>query len=104
MDLMKLIVAVESWVVTGAASTHLVDLSTAPAYRHALLAKIYVISLPCRDPIVQRAKIMVLVATLLQAHAVEMQSVDKPHISLLCLLRLQWLLANKILHAKLWLR
>jgi hypothetical protein len=28
-DLMKLIAAVESWVVTGAASTHLVNLSTA---------------------------------------------------------------------------
>ena len=29
IDLIKLIAAVESWVVTGAASTHLVNLSTA---------------------------------------------------------------------------
>jgi hypothetical protein len=29
MDLMKLIAAVESWVVIGAASTYLVNLSTA---------------------------------------------------------------------------
>jgi hypothetical protein len=50
------------------------------------------------------AKIKVLVATLLLARAVEMRSVDKPRIFLLCLLRLQWLLASKILHEKLWLR
>jgi hypothetical protein len=47
---------------------------------------------------------MVLVATLLLARAVEMRSADKPRISLLCLLHLQWLLTNKILHEKLWLR
>jgi hypothetical protein len=47
---------------------------------------------------------MVLVATLLLARAVEMRSIDKPRISLLCLLRLQWLLANKTLHEKVWLR
>jgi hypothetical protein len=53
---------------------------------------------------VRTAKIKVLVATLLLARAVEMQSIDKPRIFLLCLLRLQWLLTNKILHEKLWLR
>jgi hypothetical protein len=47
---------------------------------------------------------MVLVAILLLARVVEMQNVDKPHTSLLCLLRLQWLLASKILHERLWLQ
>jgi hypothetical protein len=47
---------------------------------------------------------MVLVAALLLARAVEMRNVGKLHTSLLCLLRLQWLLAYKILHEKLWLQ
>jgi hypothetical protein len=47
---------------------------------------------------------MVLVAALLLARVVEMRSVDKPRIFLLCLLRLRWLLTNKILHEKLWLQ
>jgi hypothetical protein len=47
---------------------------------------------------------MVLVATLLLAHVVEMQNVDKPHTSSLCLSHPQWLLASKILHEKLWLQ
>jgi hypothetical protein len=47
---------------------------------------------------------MVFVAVLLLARVVEMRNVDKPRTSLLCLLRLQWLLASKILHEKLWLQ
>jgi hypothetical protein len=47
---------------------------------------------------------MVLVATLLLVHAVEMRNVGKPHTFLLCISRLQWLLASKILHEKLWLQ
>jgi hypothetical protein len=47
---------------------------------------------------------MVLVVVLLLARAVEMRNIGKPHTSLLCLLRLQWLLASKILHEKLWLQ
>jgi hypothetical protein len=44
---------------------------------------------------------MVLVATPLLAHVVEMRNVDKPRTFLLCLSRPQWLLANKILHERL---
>jgi hypothetical protein len=47
---------------------------------------------------------MVLVAILLLARVVEMQNIDEPRTSLLCLSRLQWLLASKILHEKLWLQ
>jgi hypothetical protein len=47
---------------------------------------------------------MVLVAILLLAHVVEMQNIGKPRTCLLRLLHLQWLLASKILHEKLWLQ
>jgi hypothetical protein len=44
---------------------------------------------------------MVSVAILLLVRAVEMQNIDKPRISSLYLLRLQWLLASRNLHEKL---
>jgi hypothetical protein len=47
---------------------------------------------------------MVLVAAPLLVHVVEMRNVERLHTALLCLLRLQWLLASKILHEKLWLQ
>jgi hypothetical protein len=46
---------------------------------------------------------MVSVAILLLVRVVEMQNVDKPHISLLYLLRLQCLLTSRTLREKLWL-
>jgi hypothetical protein len=47
---------------------------------------------------------MVSAAILLLVRVVEMQNIDKPHISSLYLSRLQWLLTSKTLHEKLWLR
>jgi hypothetical protein len=47
---------------------------------------------------------LVLVAILLLARVVEMRNIDKPRISSLYLLRLQWLLTSKTLHEKLWLQ
>jgi hypothetical protein len=47
---------------------------------------------------------VVLVAILLLARVVEMQNIDKARIFSLYLSRLQWLLASKTLHEKLWLR
>jgi hypothetical protein len=47
---------------------------------------------------------MVLVAIPLLARVVEMRIIDKPRTSSLYLSRLQWLLANKILHKRLWLQ
>jgi hypothetical protein len=68
IDLIKLIAAMESWVVTRAASTYLVNLST---------AKTCVISLPYRDPIARKAMLMVSVVALLLARVVGMRTVDK---------------------------
>jgi hypothetical protein len=47
---------------------------------------------------------MVLVAILLLARVVVMQNVDMPRTFSLYLSRLQWLLANKILHERLWMQ
>jgi hypothetical protein len=47
---------------------------------------------------------MVLVAILLLAHVARMQNIDRLCTSSLYLSLLQWLLANKILHGKLWLQ
>jgi hypothetical protein len=47
---------------------------------------------------------VVLVAILLLARVVEMRNIDKPRIFSLYLSRLQWLLASKTLHEKLWLQ
>jgi hypothetical protein len=47
---------------------------------------------------------MVLVAILLLAHVAGMQNIDRPRTSSLYLSHLQWLLANKILHGRLWLQ
>jgi hypothetical protein len=47
---------------------------------------------------------MVLAAILLLAHVVEMRNIDKPRTFSLYLSRLQWLLASRTLHEKLWLQ
>jgi hypothetical protein len=47
---------------------------------------------------------VVSVAILLLVRVVKMQNIDKPRISSLYLLRLQWLLTSKTLREKLWLQ
>jgi hypothetical protein len=47
---------------------------------------------------------MLLAAILLLAHVVEMQNIDKPRTFSLYPSRLQWLLASRTLHEKLWLQ
>jgi hypothetical protein len=74
-----------------------------PTCKHALLAMTCATSLPCLNPIVQRAMIVVLAEVLLLVHEVEMQIVDKPHTFGWCLWHLWLLLTTRILREKLWL-
>jgi hypothetical protein len=61
------------------------------------------ISLPCPNPIVQRATTVVLAEALLLVRAVGMQIIEKPHTFERCPLHLRLLLTGRILREKLWL-
>jgi hypothetical protein len=74
-----------------------------PTYRHVLWAMTCAISLPCPNPIVQRATMVGLAGFLLLVRVVGMQIFGKPRIFGRCLLHLRLLLISRILLEKLWL-